>query len=400
MSEESFPLAPRPPQGGGAPRKRGRGAGKGGSGTSGGPGDSRGEGEDFPLVPAPSRGGPDSLPLAEVRKLGEDYDRARAFHESADADATLRGYAADWRRFCGYCQEKGVQALPAHPEVIAAYLSWLAAAAPNKSRGRVGYKPATLDRARAAIAAEHRKAGLLSPCSDPRVKRVMRAIRKSVGSRQRRAWPLMPHHLRAIFRWLDTKTNRARAVRDKAILAAGFAGGLRRSELVALKREDVRITAGAVVFFIERSKTDQEGRGAHVTFEKAEDMADCCPLERLREWETALGRVQSSSFYFRRWKKGEISREPIYGKQVERLVRSSVKAIGLDPEKYSAHSLRAGVATYLIYLRGFNPFEVKKHLRHKSTAMLEVYVRDWEEVPEKPPEPTRDEEKAGEEVEW
>ena len=66
---------------------------------------------------------------------------------------------------------------------------------------------------------------------------------------------------------------------------------------------------------------------------------------------------------------------------MDRLVREGVKAIGLDPRAYSAHSLRAGLATYWIFVLQKNAFEVKKHLRHAHVAMLDVYVRDWEKLP-------------------
>jgi hypothetical protein len=51
-------------------------------------------------------------------------------------------------------------------------------------------------------------------------------------------------------------------LRDRALLLAGFAGALRRSELVALDREHLRFTPDGMTLRIPRSKRDQEGEGA------------------------------------------------------------------------------------------------------------------------------------------
>jgi integrase len=50
-------------------------------------------------------------------------------------------------------------------------------------------------------------------------------------------------------------------VRDRALILIGFAGALRRSELVALDFDDVQEDADGLVLAIRRSKTDQEAEG-------------------------------------------------------------------------------------------------------------------------------------------
>jgi hypothetical protein len=54
---------------------------------------------------------------------------------------------------------------------------------------------------------------------------------------------------------------RARAAGATALLLSGFAGALRRSELVALQVEDVAVVANGLRLRIARGKTDQAGRG-------------------------------------------------------------------------------------------------------------------------------------------
>jgi integrase len=52
--------------------------------------------------------------------------------------------------------------------------------------------------------------------------------------------------------------------RDRALLLLGFAGALRRSELVALDIEHVTWMRNGLKLLIERSKTDAEGEGAEI----------------------------------------------------------------------------------------------------------------------------------------
>jgi integrase len=47
-------------------------------------------------------------------------------------------------------------------------------------------------------------------------------------------------------------------VRDRALLLLGFAGALRRSELVALNVDDISEDDDGLVLLIHKSKTDQE----------------------------------------------------------------------------------------------------------------------------------------------
>jgi integrase len=49
--------------------------------------------------------------------------------------------------------------------------------------------------------------------------------------------------------------------RDRALFLVGFAGAMRRSELVALDVEHVTWTSDGMKLLIVRSKTDAEGEG-------------------------------------------------------------------------------------------------------------------------------------------
>ena len=70
--------------------------------------------------------------------------------------------------------------------------------------------------------------------------------------------------------------------------AVGFAGGLRRSELVALDREDLRFTADGLVLRIRQSKADQEGEGAEAVIARGR-RPETCPVRALEAWLRRAG---------------------------------------------------------------------------------------------------------------
>jgi integrase len=69
--------------------------------------------------------------------------------------------------------------------------------------------------------------------------------------------------------------------RDRALLALGFAGAFRRSELVALQVEDLAETAGGLRVTIRRpARRTRKGRGPRWRFLEATGCAQSRPCRR------------------------------------------------------------------------------------------------------------------------
>ena len=77
-------------------------------------------------------------------------------------------------------------------------------------------------------------------------------------------------------------------VRDRTLLLFGFAGALRRSELVALDVGDVVEDDAGLRLVLRRSKTDQEGEGAVRGLPYGSHPATC-PVRAWRAWLSASG---------------------------------------------------------------------------------------------------------------
>ncbi len=173
-------------------------------------------------------------------------------------------------------------ALPAAAQTLAAYLADLA----------LTDRPATIGRKLAAIAVAHRDAGLESPTEHGMVKRTLAGIRRKKGTAQNQKAALLVDDLRRMVAPLGASLLDRR---DRALILLGFAAALRRSELVALRFEDVRFEEEGLVLTLRRSKTNQEGRLETIAVAYGSEPTTC-PVRALRAWLAAAGLVDGPLF--------------------------------------------------------------------------------------------------------
>ncbi len=299
-----------------------------------------------------------AIATAAVALAWEQLDeRARAYAEAARAPATLRAYAADWRLFTGWCAEHGVEALPATPHTVALFLADLSA------------RPSTLRRKLAAIAVMHRTAGHDSPTDHGVVRATFAGIRRERGIAPRPKTALLVDELRAA---VATCGERRIDVRDRALVLVGFAGALRRSELVGLDVDDVDFETAGIVLRLRRSKTNQEGELEEVAVLYGSD-PQTCPVRALQAW-LAAGAIVEGPLFRAVDRVGRIGG----GRLTARIVGERVKKIGarsgLDPESYAAHSLRSGFATSAARANK-SEAAIMRHGRWKSIPVARRYIR-------------------------
>ena len=98
-----------------------------------------------------------------------------------------------------------------------------------------------------------------------------------------------------------------KGLRDRALLLIGFAGALRRSELVALNIEDIEEAPDGMKITIRHSKTDQEGAGQTIAIPSGKI---ACPVAALKEWITAAG-IGSGALFRSVKRHGKVGERPI-----------------------------------------------------------------------------------------
>ncbi len=331
-----------------------------------------------------------NLPIrsADSRAVGSvqgDAESARRFAEHARSENTRRAYASDWADFRLWCVSRNLPALPSTNETVALYVASRAETGPDDDDGNPtpGLKPKTLERRLAAINGVHRLAEFSAPASrrDEPLHSVWTGMMRLVGGTVDKVAPALPADLRAMIDHLPRSSDAAftlRSKRDRALLLLGFAGALRRSELVAVQASHVQFSADGLRLFIPRSKADQEGRGAVLGIRYGED-AMTCPVRALQAWMQAIRQVTGQSAVgalFRkvdRW--DNLADEALRPLAVASIVKRSARAAGLEPSLYSGHSLRAGFATQAARA-GKHERAIMRHTRHKSEKVLREYIRE------------------------
>jgi len=288
--------------------------------------------------------------------------KSQAYQDAADAPSTLRAYTSDLANFKVWCDKHGFAPMPATPEIVGAYLA---------AAGE-GYAMPTLRRRVAAIARACGVAGQPLDTKHPAIRETLRGIGRRHGAPARRAAALTTTEIKKLSGACGPDLA---GRRDRALFLLGFAGAMRRSELVGLDVAHVTWTSDGLKLLIERSKTDAEGEGAEVAIARGRS-EESCPVTALRTWLTAA-----------KIKAGPLFRKVNRGGKVEagRLVPDGVRQIllrraaqagvkGTLAEPISPHGMRAGFVT-TAYLNGVPDEAIMGHTRHRSLTTMRSYVR-------------------------
>lgn len=330
----------------------------------------------------PDRPSPGETPATVTAPLPEALEdlarRAEAYFRNSRATNTIRAYRYDLEHFATWCKVDagGLSPLPASPRTVSLYLTDLAGRGGRGGAEGGGAKASTLQRRLAAIAQLHQEAGLEDPTKTKAVRNTYRGIVREIGTCQEGKAPMVGPTVRRVLKGFEHDDGPA-AIRDRAILLVGLAGGYRTNELAALAVEDVEISdlEGAVIL-LRRSKTDQAGGGFFKGIKPGEH-ADTCPVTHLRLWMDVLranGRVDQGPLFcavgrYSNLRAGGITRE-----SVTRMVSRRAEEAGLEPGRYSGHSLRTGHVTAAA-AAGASDKSIMDQTGHKSLATLNRYKR-------------------------
>jgi len=264
---------------------------------------------------------------------------------------TLRAYKSDYKDFASFCLRNGFKSMPSEPKIISLYLTYL-----SKS-----CKFSTLKRRLASISVIHKLSGHYIDTKHPMITENLMGIKRIKGSYQKAKKPILINELKLIVNVIDKDKNEENRFKNKALILIGFAGGFRRSELVAIVYEDVEFVSEGVKIFVKRSKTDQSGEGMTKGIPYFSN-PDYCPVISLKNW------IEKSEI-----KSGKIF--DMSDKSVALTVKKYTGIAGLDSNKYSGHSLRSGFATSTAEL-GAEERSIMAMTGHKTTQMVRRYIQE------------------------
>ena len=318
----------------------------------------------------------------------ELIDVTKAYLLEARAKSTREAYARQWASFTAWCDAQGRSALPASPETIVA---WLAAMASGigfrKPRAR-----ATINQALSAVLQEHRRAQLPLDRKHPYISEAWRGISrvKAKTDSVRKAKPVLGADLAAM---LDGMGNRPIDLRDKALLAVGWAAALRRSELVGLDwmvkgdgQGHVVIDAAAVTITLATSKASQdEAETIVIPVASMKSASDA-----LLGWISLAGIKPGEPIFRAVDQHQHIGETRLTDRSVSNIIKvrvlryarkngntkAAAKAMAAG---FSGHSLRAGFVTTAA--RSKVPgYHIRQHSRHKSVQTVEGYIREADKL--------------------
>ena len=323
-----------------------------------------------------SEAAPPALPSpasALSGRLAGLADTARAYARSAQADNTRRAYETDWKMFASWLRRQGLSETPPDPEAVGLYL------AAQVERGGAELSVATLERRLSGIAWRYRQLGQPLDIRDRHIATVLAGIRRRHARPPLQKAAIFADELLAMLATLEMDL---RGVRDRAILAIGFAGGLRRSEIVGLdcgpgQTED---GSGWIEIFPEGALLTIRGKTGWREVEIGRGSGPTPARSRLLETWLRLGRIgHGPLFRALARKNGGVAAERLTDKHVVRLVKTCALAAGLRGDlsegerrlAFGGHSLRAGLASSA----QIEEAHVQKHLGHASAEMTRRYQR-------------------------
>ncbi|MCB8877063.1 tyrosine-type recombinase/integrase [Acidisoma silvae] len=276
---------------------------------------------------------------------------------------TRKIYTDDWGTFCAWCAAGSVSHLPAAPETILAYLT-----ARQATLGLSGLRVAL-----AAIRSHHRQAGLPLASADPAISRLLSDMAQAGRSPVRPAAVLTAAAIERLVSSCDPDPGGRAAflnLRDRALLLLCFAGGLRRSELVALDREDIDVTREGLTLRVGSSRPDKPVASLHVS--RGTD-AKTCAVQAMETW-LRRARIDYGPVFPRLTAAGTIEAR-LTGNGVWKILRRRAALVGLEApagERLSPHGMRAGFIVKA-YATGASDGDVMAHARQRDRGATRRY---------------------------
>ncbi len=302
-------------------------------------------------------------------------DTARDYAVASTAENTNKAYAADWKHFARWCRLKGTDPLPASPEMIGLYLTDLAA----PTNGAPALSVSTIDRRLSGLAWNYAQRGFTLDRKDRHIATVLAGIKRKHFRPPVQKEAILPEDILAM---VATLAFDLRGLRDRAILLLGYAGGLRRSEIVSLDagKDDTPDSGGWIEILDDGAVLTLNAKTGWREVEIGRGSSDqTCPVHALEQW-LHFAKIDFGPIFVRTSRDGKKALEArLSDKHVARLIKTTVLKSGIRadlPEKdrlalFSGHSLRAGLASSAEVDERY----VQKQLGHASAEMTRRYQR-------------------------
>ena len=277
--------------------------------------------------------------------------------EGAYAPATIKEYYTDIQAFVDWCGKEGLCPFPATQDMVCAFIS-------DQGHSKA---TSTVRRRLYAIRKIHRLLRLSDPTQDEDINLAFRRVRRSKLSRPKQARGITA---RDLSKFMETEPDTPIGLRNRAMLALGYELLTRRSELIALKSDDLTwLDDGSVKVIIRRSKSDPFGMG-RIGYTSRETAS---LVQNWLDW-----RGSKIDWLFCPIYQNQPINRDLSTTTVKRIIKTAAKRTGYTCDivmDFSGHSLRVGAAQELLS-RGFDTVSIMRAGGWKSVGVLARYLEN------------------------
>ena len=287
---------------------------------------------------------------------------------------TQKKYRYAYNSWHNWCMSLGqnIKPLPASDYYVALYLVHLTKT--NNSSSKI-------HEAVHAISWAHKLAGYSDPCHSSLVTSVKEVAIRMTAKPVCKKEPITHDHLSKLVTLYKTTTPNLSNLRILTMCLLSYAGFLRFSELVNIKRSHIVFHDTHITLFIPKSKTDTLCKGNELVIAKTGKPT--CPVSMLHSYLISAEIAESDDcFIFRSLSYCKRSKSyklrgsaPISYTRAREILLDALGAIGLDKQKFGLHSLRSGGASAAANF-GISDRLFKKHGRWRSETAKDGYVKE------------------------
>lgn len=202
---------------------------------------------------------------------------------------------------------------------------------------------------------------------DNGIENIAHRVKGVTDSRSFKKESLTPDQARRLLASIDRSTEKG--LRDFAILNLMLRTGLRDIEIVRANCRDIQTKAGVDVLYVQGKGRASKDNFVVLTPEALSPIAAYLEKRgKVDELDPLFASVSSRN-----------AGERLTVRSVSRIAKSALRAIGIDDERYTAHSLRHTAITFSL-LGGATERDAQQMARHANITTTMLYSHDIDRI--------------------
>ena len=269
------------------------------------------------------------------------------------ASSTKETYLSGFKAFCWFVRSTSLDFDELTRDDVKSFKEYLV----NEKK----LKPATVSSYLASVRSFY------AYSEDNGIENIAHRVKGVTDSRSFKKEPLTPDQARRLLASVDRSTEKG--LRDFAILNLMLRTGLRDIEIVRANCKDIQTKAGVDVLYVQG-----KGRASKDNFVVLTPKA----LSPITTYLEKRGNVNELDPLFASVSSRNAG-ERLTVRSISRIAKSALRAIGIDDERYTAHSLRHTAITFSL-LGGATERDAQQMARHANITTTMLYSHDIDRI--------------------